>query len=372
MLGPGPFPVARGSEGYSPPPALCSQTSRTRASGADAPLKRISLELSRICNLRCLYCYAESGPDVKSGLSDEEVRAVIREAVSCGAALVSFVVGGEPLLRPSLLQDGESCLDFANSLGCYCLLYTNCTRMDDQAARWLYRRDVSVVGKLNSLEYEVQDHLAGVPGAATRIKRGIEALLRAGFAAGTPSRLALETIICRQNYEEMPTLWRWMRERNIVPEVEIPTVHGRFEKNRESLYFSNEEAPQKYKEIFAELLAIDRTEYGFDWIPHPPLPASSCRLYYSNCYINDHGGVQPCAGVDRDYGQLRLNGGQHGRPLLDIIRSEEFQQLRNVHEHLKAPCAGCDLAPDCYGCRGAAWHACGDVFAGDPVCWRRS
>ena len=25
-----------------------------------------------------------------------------------------------------------------------------------------------------------------------------------------------------------------------------------------------------------------------------------------------------------------------------------------------------------YRCRGAAWNLTGDLFAGDPVCWRRS
>ena len=357
------------------------------------------MEISRTCNLRCVYCYARSGPDVHTGLTDEQVRMVIDEAVECGAALISFVSGGEPLLRYSVVEDGRSCIDYANSVGCYCLLYTNCTLLDKNAATWLSRRDVSVVGKFNSLRADVQDELTGVDGSAHRIRRGIDHLLAAGFAGSHPSRIALETVICRQNYEEMPEMWRWMRERNIVPEVEIPTVHGRFEDNRGWLYFREDEARQKYKELFEELARIDRTEFGFDWVPRPPFPAAACRLYYSNCYINDRGGVQPCAGIDHEYGRLRLgddgraagDGGPDGRtarpsggagrvdgdgrvarPLADIILGEEFQMLRQVHLHLKAPCAGCDQLDECYGCRGAAWHATGDMFAGDPVCWRRS
>jgi radical SAM protein with 4Fe4S-binding SPASM domain len=358
-----------GEPRYSDPPSVLSCTERTRVPSPDTPVQRITMELSRRCNLRCIYCYAESGPDVRTGFSDEEARLVIKEAVGCGAALISFVSGGEPLLNPSVLEDGRSCIDYANSLGCYCLLYTNCTLIDRKAAHWLIQRDVTVVGKLNSLKEEVQDELAGVKGSAARIRRGIEHLLDAGFTKEVP-RMALETIVCRQNYDEMPEIWRWMRDRGVVPEVEIPTVHGRFEKNQELLYFSEQEAPQKYKHLFDELLRIDRSEYGYDWLPHPPFPGSSCRLYYSNCYINDRGGVQPCAGVDKEYGLLRLNG-NGGRPLAEIILSEDFQRLRHVHVHIKAPCAGCDLLEHCYGCRGAAWHATGDVFAGDPVCWRR-
>lgn len=353
---------------FSDPPSVLSHTERTRTPSPTTPVQRITMELTRRCNLQCLYCYAESGPAVQTGLSDEEVRLIIGEVVDCGACLISFVSGGEPLLNPSVLTDGCSCIDYANSLGCYCLLYTNCTLIDRRAADWLIERDVTVVGKLNSLQERVQDELAGVRGAAVRIRRGVEHLLAAGFAKHAP-RLALETIVCRQNYDEMPDIWRWMRDRGVVPEVEIPTVHGRFAKNRNRLYFSPAEARQRYKELFDELLRIDRIEYGYDWLPHPPFPASSCRLFYSNCYINDRGGVQPCAGVDKEYGQLRLNG-NGGRPLAEIVLGEEFQRLRKVHEHVKPPCAGCDLLDHCYGCRGAAYQASGDVFAGDPVCWR--
>lgn len=356
----------------SEPPSLCSSTERTRQVVANTPLQRISIELSRACNLRCVYCYADASPDTTSGLSDEEIRLVIAEAVDAGARLISIVGGGEPLLRQSLLRDQTSCIAYANSLGCYCYLYTNCTLLDGKAVKWLLARDIAIIGKLNSLRDQVQDLLTDVPGSARRIRRGIDALLEAGFSDTSPSRLGLETIICRQNYDEMPELWRWMRERNIVPEVEIATPHGRALKNSEWLHFSDKESPQKYQELFEELLAIDRTEFGFDWIPHPPFPALSCRLFFNNCYVNDRGGVQPCAGVDREYGVLKL--GDHldnGKPLSVILGTEEFQKLRKVHAHLKAPCAGCELLDQCYGCRGKAWHASGDIFAGDPVCWRR-
>ena len=44
--------------------------------------------------------------------------------------------------------------------------------------------------------------------------------------------------------------------------------------------------------------------------------------------------------------------------------------LRNVRSHIKGACAQCDLLPDCYGCRGLAYHVTGDFLASDPLCWR--
>lgn len=358
--------------GWQPPPVLKARSERTRAAQPAAPLPRISVELSRQCNLRCTFCYAQATAGPRRGLSDAEIRSLIDEAVALGATFVSIVGGGEPLLRRSILSEGESCIDYANRLGCYCALYTNCTLIDSAAARWLHRRDVTVVGKLLSLREAVQDELVGVAGASRRIRRGIAALLAAGFGSESPPRLALESVICRQNYDEMPEIWRWMRGRGIVPEVEIPTLHGRAVAHRRSLFFSEEEAPAKYQALFEELLRIDRAEFGFDWIPHPPFVACSCQLYYSNCYVNDQGGVQPCASVDREYGILRIGPRRaRGRPLGEIVTSPEFSKLRAIHLHLKGACRSCDLAHTCYGCRAAAWHKTGDLFAEDPVCWRR-
>jgi radical SAM protein with 4Fe4S-binding SPASM domain len=365
-------PLARVQGRLRAPPSLQVRCGSSRKESADTPLRRISIELSRRCNLHCVYCYAGASRSKRGGLTDSEVRAIIDEAVGAGACMISIVGGGEPLLRSTLTTDGESCIDYANRMGCYCHVYTNCTLVDVKVARWMRGRDLSVIGKLNSLDERLQDALAGVAGSAVRMRRGIDALLGAGMAQGPEPRLGLETIVCRQNYDEAPALWRFMRERGIVPEVEIPTLQGRAKDNREGLYFDDEEASRKYRELFEELLRIDREEFGFDWVPQPPFPAMSCRLYYSNCYINDRGGVQPCAGVDKEYGFLRV--GRHarsGQPLAEIVSSPAFQQLRRIHEHVKEPCRSCELLEGCYGCRGAAFHQTGDLFAGDPVCWRR-
>lgn len=353
------------------PPQIRSRTERTRSVSPQAVLKRISIELSRQCNLRCRYCYSRASSEPQTGLSDFDLRNIVDEAVALGAGLVSIVGGGEPLLRETLLRDSESIIDYCNSQGCYCYLYTNCTKITPTAAQWLETRDVSVVGKLNSLRDDVQDTLVGVPGASPRIRRGIDALLDAGLAKPGQFRLALETIICPQNYQEIPELWRWMRTRQIIPEIEIPTVHGRAQDHAGLLTFPEREAPEKYRALFEELAKIDREEFGFHWVPQPPFPGSSCELFETNCYINDQGGVQPCAGVDRVYGHLRAGDPASAQQSLAyILGSPEFSMIREIRTRIKEPCRSCDFLKHCYGCRGAAYQATGDPFAGDPICWR--
>jgi len=148
-------------------------------------------------------------------------------------------------------------------------------------------------------------------------------------------------------------------------------LHGRAADHRNELYFDEKEAPDKYRVLFEELLSIDRAEFGFDWIPHPPFPAGSCSLYHNNCYINERGGVQPCAGVDRELGVMRVGDRRaSGQPLSTIVNGPEFVRLRRIDKELQGACKGCELLELCYGCRAAAWHKTGDIFAEDPVCWR--
>lgn len=355
----------------SDPPTLRCSGERTRSLTPGAPLERISIELSRHCNLRCLYCYSQASSVDPGGLTDDETRRIVAEAAELGSRLVSIVAGGEPLLRRSVTEQGQSLIDYCNELGCYCYLYTNCTLVTPKVASFLRERDVSVVGKLNSLRESVQDELVGMRGAAKRIWNGIDALLEAGLTTTLPSRLALETIVCPVNYEEIPTLWHWMRTRNVVPEIEIPTLHGRALEHLRDVAFEPSEAPRKYEALFDELARIDRETYGFQWNPHPPFPGASCRLFENNCYINAQGGVQPCAGVDSTIARLRVGSFEHtGLPLATVVTLPAFRALREVRQRIAAPCRDCELLTECYGCRGAAYQATGDIFAADPVCWR--
>ena len=285
-----------------PLPSLRSRSERTAPKIEEAPLWRISLEVSRQCNFACVYCYSRAGQDVPPVMDAAFVRGVISQAFSLGARLVSFVWGGEPLVWPGLFDPALSPLLHTNSIGSYAYLYTNCSCVGPEEARRLADADVSVIGKCNSLHPEIQDRLVGIPGAHAAIRRGLDALMDAHLATPGVSRLGVETIISPLNYEEMPDLWRFFRTNHLVPEVEIPTQHGRAPEHSELLYFPPAEAREKYRILFEELARIDREEFGFEpWDPRPPFPAGTCSLIdrERNCYITHSGSVQPCAGVEK-------------------------------------------------------------------------
>ena len=120
-----------------------------------------------------------------------------------------------------------------------------------------------------------------------------------GYTKEPDLPLGLETIICRKNYDEMETMWRYARDRNMHPYFEVITFQGRAK--REKLNVDKHEL----EKLFNRLLEIDETEYGFTWHPHPPIAGLSCQRHFYNLLVTSNGYVHPCTGVDVNVGNVR-------------------------------------------------------------------
>ena len=68
-------------------------------------LEFLWLELTGRCNLECLHCYADSGPQrpAYESMQLEDWKGVLREASELGCKSVQFI-GGEPALYPNLCE----------------------------------------------------------------------------------------------------------------------------------------------------------------------------------------------------------------------------------------------------------------------------
>ncbi len=317
-------------------------------------LLSIELEFTRRCNLRCTYCYSGAGEAVEDELSIGEMESVIAQARALGARKLILLGGGEPLVYSGLRR----VIEYADSIGLQQILFTNGTLIDKDIAEFLAAHRVLVVVKRNSLRQSVQDELAGVDGTFDRIERGLAILQGAGFS-GTILPLGIQTVICRQNIDEIPAIWAWARERNIIPYVEILTLQGRAKDNM-NLSVRASDA----KSLFETLESIDRSRFNISWEGRPTIAAFSCKRHLYSCLVNAQGNVQPCTGVDLAVGNVREAA------LRDILaKSPVIRKLRNVYQHLQGPCGECDYNGECYGCRGNAYQITGDYLASDPTCW---
>jgi radical SAM protein with 4Fe4S-binding SPASM domain len=317
-------------------------------------LLSMELELSRACNLRCIYCYAASGVPLPDELTLEEIYGAIDQAAALGARKIIILGGGEPLLYKDLFK----VIDYIQAQQITADLFTNGMLITPEKAKALYQRRVSVVIKMNSRRAEIQDQLAGQAGAFAAIDKGLQNLLAAGYPDAEHT-LGVETIVCRQNFDELPDLWIWARRQGIIPYVEMMTLQGRATDHPEL------EVPMsEIKSLFEQLARIDAEQFGNLWTPHPPLAASQCARHEYSCTVTSIGDVQPCPGVSVTAGNIRA------QPLAEILhRSKPIQELRNIRKMIKGRCGECVFGEYCYGCRGHAYQVTGDYLAEDPLCW---
>ncbi|MDO8748851.1 MAG: radical SAM protein [Candidatus Omnitrophota bacterium] len=146
--------------------------------GTKPLLSRLDIELTERCNNNCLHCYINLPQDdleaKNKELSTDEIKNILKEAVSLGCLTVRFT-GGEPLLR----ADFEELYLFARRLGLKVLLFTNATLITGHLAELFFRIpplekiEVSVYG-MKKTSYEA---VTRAPGSFEAAFRGINLLL---------------------------------------------------------------------------------------------------------------------------------------------------------------------------------------------------
>lgn len=319
-------------------------------------LLSMEIEFSRICNFRCTYCYVAEKSDCRNELSREELKDAIMQAKALGARKI-IILGGEPSIYPHLVE----MLHFLGGQGLEIEMFSNGSGIDTALARVLAEERVRVVLKLNSRDEALQDRLAGKPGAFRIIQQAFANLQAVGYPAADKF-LAMSTVICRQNIEELPAMWQWLRQEGIEPYFEVITPQANAVRNS---WLSVE--PHELKALFEQLSAIDQQQFGRRWEPQPPLVGNKCMRHQVSCVVSATGEVMPCVGVTIALGNIRQE------ELADILRkSEVVNNLKNYRKMIKGECRDCDKASECYGCRGAAYQLTGDYLASDPTCWRNS
>lgn len=347
-------------------PGLDFSPEEVRDAHQSGKLLSMDLEITEACSAACKYCYRYQSEGPQPPAPDEltltEIEDFLWQANVRHGLRRLCILGGEPLI-PRLREKYLGVLKACNALGIRHITFTNGLHLTEGTAKTLRDRGASVCVKLNGITAEVHDGLVGVPGAFQRAMEGFRHLLACGYGRNDKEhQIAFETVIARDNYDQIADMWIWARERGILPYVEKLTVQGRGAKHIEELRVDNGEL----RALFERLNQIDRINYGLDWDVTPPIAGGyHCFRFYVSLYVQANGIVCPCVGVPVHLGSLR-------KQTISAILSSPFTQItRNINAHIKGKCRTCDLSGTCYGCRAAAYQA-GDLFGEDPVCWRQN
>jgi radical SAM protein with 4Fe4S-binding SPASM domain len=318
-------------------------------------LLAIRIETNKSCNLRCRYCYAQSGENLVKIADLKILKRIISEAKELGITSVVVIGGGEPTLYPNFRE----LIAYIDSLGIIPVVFSNTILVTEELAGFLYEHNASVMGKLDSLKPEVQDYLAGKKGASQELKKGLENLLQAGFSNPVEPgklRLGVSFVSNKINLEEVEDIWHFCRQNNIFPNMEILTPTGRANDELEDKLLT----PGEIKEYKLRLLDIDRKYYGYNWLPYTPITASGCLQHLYSLYINIEGDVRPCAPTKLDeHPALTINGKYpyniNRISLKEIYDSDLFTYVRNIDRVLEGRCGNCEYRDECIGCRGYAY-----------------
>ena len=137
------------------------------------------LELNRLCNLRCVHCYNDSGPqrDAAGTLDHADFLRVLDDAAALGCRSVQFI-GGEPTLEPRLAE----LIGHARARGfTFVEVYTNATHVPDPLLQCLVQQRADVAVSLYAEDPAVHDAITGRIGSHARTVQNLCRLVGAGL-----------------------------------------------------------------------------------------------------------------------------------------------------------------------------------------------
>jgi len=336
------------------------------------------------CNLKCIHCYSQSKDiEYPNELSTEEAKGFLDDIAEYGAPVILFS-GGEPLMRPDLLE----LIGYAKARGLRAVISTNGTLITKEKAEELKSFGLSYVGiSLDGLR-ETNDRFRGIPGAFDLAIEGIRNCMSLGIKVG------LRFTINKRNAMDIPGIFQLIEEENI-PRVcfyhlvysgrgsnliEEDLSHKDTRKVVDLIINKTKEAHDKGEKI--EVLTVDNHADGpylyLRLLKEDPERAKEVLELLQWNEGNSSGKGLACISWDGEvyadqfwrqhsFGSIRK---RKFSEIWDDTSNELMARLKNKNPHIKGRCALCRWLNICGGnfrARAEAYY--GDMWEHDPACY---
>lgn len=312
-------------------------------------LKRIEIEVTSECNIRCKYCYLGDEKNVQGYMSFEEAKNIIDMAYHMDVERIYFT-GGEPLLNKNIMQ----MIDYSTSKGFkeVCLV-TNGSLIDSTTAIELAKYPLNIAIGIMTNNNDNGKKLHG--DLFDEMKQSVIHLKNAGFSnEGDHNLIAIGASIMNDNVEDVLNFHQWVVENGIIwSGIEPFVITG----DGEISQFPDLET---VKTITLELAAREGLNTENSKIT-PFCLTNGCSTFSSRLYIKKGGVVKLC-GPGFVLGHLEdmtLMEIWEKHPLLIALRN--FKKLSNNN------CSQCES--ECIGCPITTFNLTGDFLNAYPLCW---
>lgn len=317
------------------------------------------IELTNRCNLKCSYCYANSGGDNSTDLGIDIWKEVIAGFRYLGAEKI-LLSGGEPTLYPGLTE----LLHYCREIGLLPGLVTNGLALNDRIIGALLDAKAFVQLSLDSVHADAYFAARGVPCVQT-VLANLERLQQANIEVQiscTVTNITRHTVVDLIEYalchgiqsvrvgEFVPT-GRGERHKGLMPSSLYPVYHALYEMQKQHYLF----------------VSIDLIE---SWLL--PMFFKTKKEFFCNSMrgcaiqVKSDGEVSFC-----DYAPQTASSANITRMSLqnafDRLRAALGDRLVSVHDI--SGCSGCQFKFICGGgCRALAYATSGQWRGPHPYC----
>ncbi len=324
-------------------------------------LKRLHLNITGKCNLRCVHCGVADGALKNTHLRKDRIFRVIDELSEHQTASLA-ISGGEPLLHSDCLKILKHASKKQRTS-----LSTNATLIDEKTARNLSSLDLDYQISLDGPSAVVHDLVRG-RGNYKKALTGIRLLIKHGAA----SRISLFATVNRLNIGSVPDIIK------LAEEMQIPSVRFLPLQKLGSAKLSwNDISPKPrmyghlYKYLYRDMSDTPvNVSGGFQgFLLGPPVNEGRWCNLGKTLFINSGGDIYPCSTMSHPDFYI---GNVRKTTLKEALESyrlkETIRECSSRHDVIDK-CKNCHWKHFCQaGCPGSVFFLKGSLWETDDLC----
>ena len=331
---------------------------------------KVYFELTRKCNLNCVYCYNSSSQGFHHELKTEKIFHLLSELSRLGTFEVRFT-GGEPTLHSNF----KEIVDYAVSLGLFISVSTSGV-INSKAIEILQQDDIRIIVISLDGPKEYNDSKRGA-GSFDKVMDTITNL--------KGKTIKLTCVICKENIRYLNSLIELADQLGIACVNITPLVStGRSDEDKNLLEKEDMLIILKKISELRKLFKVKIQSYydildkQAEHFPGTLMNQKSCAAGIEVAVVSPFGEVYGCVVspansiMDSDDKKLFIAGNLDNEEFIDIwLKSSRWEAYRNYQNNRSDQCIGCRFySNSCFGnCIVESYTRTKRLNSHDPYCF---